>query len=100
MGEKISIRFFDNREVRAIWDDSQNKWWFSVVDVIGILTESANPRTYWSVMKTRLRKGGNELPTKCSQLKLTSADGKKYATDCFSQDDIIEVIKLIPVKNL
>jgi cell filamentation protein len=99
MSDKISIRFFDNREVRAIWDDAQNKWWYSIVDIIAILTESTNPRKYWSVMKTRLKKEGNQLTTKCSQLKLISADGKKYATDCFSQDDIIEVVKLIPGKN-
>ncbi len=99
MSDKISIRFFDNREVRAVWDDAQSKWWYSIVDVITILTESANPRKYWSVLKTRLKKEGNQLTTKCSQLKLVSADGKKYATDCFSQDDIIEVIKLIPGKK-
>ncbi len=99
MSDKISIRFFDNREIRAIWDDAQSKWWFSIVDVIAILTASANPRKYWSVMKTRLKKEENQLTTKCSQLKLMSADGKKYATDCFSQDDIIEVIKLIPGKK-
>ncbi len=96
MNDKISIRFFDNREVRAIWDDVQNKWWYSIVDVIAILTQSSNPRKYWSVMKTRLNKEVNQLTTKCSQLKLLSADGKRYATDCFSQDDIIQVIKLIP----
>lgn len=99
MTDKISIRFFDNREVRAIWDDTQSKWWFSIVDVIAILTESTNPRIYWSVMKTRLKKEENQLTTKCRQLKLMSADRKKYATDCFSQDDIIEVIKLIPGKK-
>lgn len=99
MSDKISIRFYDDREVRAIWDETNSKWWYSVVDIIAILTESVNPRKYWSVMKTRLKKEGNQLTTKCSQLKLVSTDGKKYATDCFSQDDIIEVIKLIPGKN-
>lgn len=99
MSDKISIRFFDHREVRAIWDDVQSKWWYSIVDVIAILTESPSARKYWSVMKLRLKKEGNQLTTKCSQLKLMSADGKKYATDCFSQDDIIEVIKLIPGKK-
>lgn len=96
---KVSIRFFDDREVRALWDDENSKWWFSIVDIIAILTESTNPRKYWSVMKTRLKKQWNELTTKCSQLKLISTDGKKYATDCFSQDDILEVVKLVPGKN-
>lgn len=99
MSDKISIRFFDTREVRAIWDEEHHKWWFSIVDIIAILTESVNARKYWSVMKTRLKKEENQLTTKCSQLKLISGDGKKYATDCFSQDDIIEVIKMIPGKK-
>ncbi|NVP17319.1 Fic family protein [Candidatus Gracilibacteria bacterium] len=96
---KVSIRFFDDREVRAIWDEQNSKWWYSIIDIISILTDSKSPRKYWSVMKTRLKKEGNQLTTKCSQLKLESSDGKKYATDCFSQDDILEVIKLIPGKN-
>jgi cell filamentation protein len=99
MSDKISIRFYNNREVRAVWNDAQSKWWYSIVDVITILTESVNPRKYWSVLKTRLKKDRNQLTTKCSQLKLVSTDGKKYATDCFSQDDIIEVVKLIPGKK-
>ncbi len=97
--DKVSIRFFDDREVRAVWDDQNSKWWYSIIDVIAILTDSISPRKYWSVMKTRLKKEENQLTTKCSQLKLVSSDWKKYATDCFSQDDILEVIKLIPGKN-
>lgn len=96
---KTSIRFYNDREVRAVWDESQNKWWFSAVDIVAAITESPNPRKYWSVLKTRLRKAGNELTTKCSQLKMTAADDKKYATDCFSQDDITELVKLIPSKK-
>ena len=96
---KISIRFFNDSEVRAIWDEENAKWWFSVVDIVAAITESPNPRKYWSVLKTRLKKSGNQLTTRCSQLKLTAADGKKYATDCFSQDDISEVVKIIPSKK-
>lgn len=96
---KTSIRFYNDREVRAVWDENQNKWWFSAVDIVAAITESPNPRKYWSVLKTRLKKAGNELTTKCSQLKMTAADGKKYATDCFSQDDITELVKLIPSKK-
>ena len=96
---KTSIRFYNDHEVRAIWDEENAKWWFSVVDIVAAITESPNPRKYWSVLKTRLKKSGNELTTKCSQLKLTAADGKKYATDCFSQDDVKEVVKLIPSKK-
>lgn len=99
MSDKISIRFFEDREVRAIWDDTNSKWWYSVVDVILAITHSPNPRKYWSVLKSRLKTKKNELTTKCSQLKLVSADGKKYATDCFSQDDIINIVKIIPSKR-
>lgn len=96
---KISIRFFNDREVRAIWDEANSKWWFSVVDIVAAITDSPNPRKYWSVLKTRLKKAGNELTTNCSQLKLTAADGKKYATDCFAQEDITALVKLIPSKK-
>lgn len=96
---KISTRFYNDHKVRAVWDEEHSKWWFSVVDIIAAITESPNPRKYWSVLKTRLKKAGNELTTNCSQLKLTAADEKKYATDCFSQDDIIELAKVIPSKK-
>ena len=96
---KISIRFYNDREVRAIWDEENSKWWFSAVDIVAAITDSPNPRKYWSVMKTRMKKVGSELTTKCSQLKLTAADGKKYATDCFKQDDITELVKAIPSKR-
>lgn len=96
---RVSIRFFDDREVRAVWDEQNSKWWFSVIDIITVITDSNNPRKYWSVMKTRLKKDWNQLTTKCSQLKLESSDWKKYLTDCFSQDDIIEIIKIIPSKK-
>lgn len=96
---KQSIRFYHDHEVRAIWDEEHSKWWFSVLDIVEAITESVNPRKYWSVLKNRLKKSGNELTTRCSQLKLTAADGKKYATDCFLQDDILEVVKVIPSKK-
>ena len=96
---KISIRFYKDHQVRAIWDVEQSKWWFVAVDIIAAITESPNPRKYWSVLKTRLKKAGNELTTRCSQLKVMAADGKKYANDCFLQDDIMALVKAIPSKN-
>ena len=96
---KKSIRFFNDREVRAIWDEEHSKWWFSIVDIVGAITDSPNPRKYWSVLKSRLKKAGNELTTRCSQLKLIAADGKRYATDCFAQDDIIQIVRVIPSKK-
>ena len=96
---KVSIRFYNDHEVRAIWDEEKSQWWFSAVDIVAAITESPNPRKYWSVMKTRMKKAGSELTTKCSQLKLTAADGKRYATDCFIQKDITEFVKAIPSKR-
>lgn len=96
---KISVRFFDDTEVRAVWDEEKAKWWFSVVDIIGVLTDSKDPRKYWNVMKTRLKRKNSQLATNCSQLKLTARDGKKYATDCLIQDDIITLVENVPSKK-
>lgn len=96
---KTSIRFFDDKEVRAVWDDEKSKWWFSVVDIIGVLTDSKDPRKYWSVLKTRLKQKDNQLTTKCSQLKLKSNDGKRYLTDCLLQEDILSLVENIPSKK-
>lgn len=99
MNEEISIRFFNDREVRAAWDDANARWLFSVVDVIAILTESKNPRNYWKVMKHRLTKDGSELVTKCNQLKMVAADGKRYLTDCLSQADMLSLIDATPSRH-
>lgn len=99
MSNKISIRFFNDREVRAAWDDESAQWLFSVADIIGILTESANPRKYWSVLKNRLKQAHPELTTRCSQLKMTAADGKKYLTDCLSQKDILSLVEVVPSQH-
>jgi cell filamentation protein len=96
---KISIRFFDDKEVRAVWDDEKSKWWFSVVDIVGVLTDSKNPRKYWTVLKTRLKRSGSQLATNCSQLKLTAEDGKKRLTDCLLQEDVIFLVESVPSKK-
>jgi cell filamentation protein len=96
---QISIRFFNDREVRAAWDDSANQWLFSVADIVGVLTESVNPRKYWSVLKSRLKKTNPELTTNCSQLKMTASDGKRYLTDCLSQQNILILIEHIPSRH-
>lgn len=96
---KISIRFYNDREVRAIWDEEKSKWWFSAVDIVAAITESPRPRVYWGTVKSRLKTKKSQLYSKCIQLKLTAADGKKYATDCFIQDDITELVKAIPSKR-
>jgi len=96
---KVSIRFYNDHEVRAIWNEENSMWYLAIVDVVGAITQSESPRKYWSVLKTRLKKQGNELATNCSQLKLTASDGKKYLTDCVSQNQLIELVKLLPSKN-
>ena len=96
MTQKESIRLFEERKVRAIWDDEQEEWYFSIVDVISILTDSPNPRKYWSVLKTRLKREGSELTTNCSQLKMRSADGKRYNTDVADTEQLLRIIQSIP----
>ena len=96
---KISIRFFNDQEVRAAWDYDSNRWLFSVVDVIAVLTDSKNPRNYWKVLKHRLTKAGNKLVTNCNQLKLVASDGKRYLTDCLPQDELLRLIESVPSKH-
>lgn len=93
---KISIRFFDNREVRAVWDDAAAKWWFSVIDVVATLSGSANPANYWYVLKNRLKIAGNELLTECKGFKLLAPDGKRRASDCLDSSGIVELAKQFP----
>ncbi len=81
MKKDNSIKLFEEKKVRSQWNVEQEKWYFSIVDVIAILTESPIPRKYWSVLKTKLKAEGSQLATNCSQLKMKSADGKFYKTD-------------------
>ena len=81
MTQQNALQIFESKKIRTIWDDEQEKWYFSIVDVIEVLTESPNARKYWSVLKTRLKKEGSELATNCSQLKMVAAHGKYYRTD-------------------
>lgn len=70
------IKLLEGRQIRSAWDNEKEEWYFSIIDILGVLTESDNPRKYWSVLKTRLKKEGNKLATNCSQLKMEAADGK------------------------
>jgi len=96
---KISIRFFDNKEVRAVWDEENSKWWFSVVDIVAILSESADARNYWYVLKNRLKKANSELLTNCKGLKLIAPDGKLRLTDTLDDKGIIKLVKEFPSKK-
>lgn len=96
---KISIRFFDDREVRAVWDDDQMKWWFSVLDIIGVLNDQddyTKTRNYWKYLKAKLKKEGNQLVSNTTQLKLRAADGKRYLTDTLDSDGIVALAKYVP----
>jgi cell filamentation protein len=96
---KISIRFFNDREVRSVWDEGNAKWWFSVLDVVGILNQEndyAKIRNYWKYLKAKLKKDNNELGSVTNQLKLMAADGKKYFTDTLDSDGIITLAKNFP----
>ena len=90
------IKLFENTHVRTVWDAEQEKWYISIVDVIAVLTESPNPRKYWSVLKTRLKKEGSQLTTNCSQLKMEASDGKFYKTDVADTEQIFRLIQSIP----
>ncbi|NCQ65307.1 MAG: hypothetical protein COZ34_01330 [Candidatus Pacebacteria bacterium CG_4_10_14_3_um_filter_34_15] len=93
---KKSIILFNQKQVRRHWDEDKELWYFSIVDVISILTNSSIPKRYWSDLKLRLRKEGSEVYEKIVQLKFKATDGKKYATDCFSTKNLLRVIQSIP----
>ena len=96
MTQHNKIQLFEEKKVRAIWDDEAEKWYFSIVDVIAVLTESPNPRNYWKVLKHRLIKEGNESVTNCNQLKMQSSDGKRYKTDVADTEQLLRLIQSIP----
>ena len=91
-----AIKLFETKQVRSVWDAKLEVWFFSIVDVVGILTDSPNARKYWSVLKTRLKKEGNQLATDCSQLKMQSTDGKYYLTDVANTEQLLRLIQSIP----
>ena len=96
MTKKEAIKIFEEKKVRTVWDSETEEWFFSVVDVVAILTDSPNPSNYWKVLKHRLRKEGNESVTNCNQLKLPSTDGKYYKTDVATTEQLFRLIQSIP----
>ena len=96
---KISIRFFNNKEVRAVWDEENSKWWFSVLDIVGVLNEQSEyekNRNYWKYLKAKLKKENPELVSAATQLKVTAADGKKYKSDVMDYNQVIELAQSFP----
>ena len=99
---KISVRFFNDREVRAVWDDENAKWWFSVLDIVAVLTDQDDynkTRNYWKYLKAKLKKEKSELVSITNQLKLEAKDGKKYLTDMLDFDGIVALGKEFPGKQ-
>ena len=95
-----SVRFYKDQEVRAFWDEEHSKWWFSAIDIVGILSESKDPRKYWNKLKQRLKEEGSQLVTNCHQLKMRSTkDGKRYNTDVANTEQLLRIIQSIPSKK-
>lgn len=97
--DKVSIRFFDDREVRAIWDDERSKWWFSILDIVAVLTDQddyAKTRNYWKYLKAKLKKENNQLVSATTQLKILASDGKRYKSDVLDYEGIIALGKTFP----
>lgn len=95
----IVNKIFNNETIRTVWDKESEKYYISVVDIVGILSESDNPRNYWKVLKHRLKKEGNESVTNCNQLKLKASDGKYYNTDVVDIEGMFRIIESVPSKN-
>ena len=99
MTQKHKIQLFEEKKVRTVWDDEQEKWYFSIVDVCGVLAESDNPQVYWRVLKSRLKKEGNETVTNCNALKMLAPDGKMRSTDVADMEQLFRLIQSIPSKK-
>ena len=96
MVKKETLKLFEDKKVRALWDEDEEKWYFSIIDVIEILTESKNPSTYWRVLKKRLSAEGNETVTNCNSLKMRAADGKMRKTDVADTEQLLRLVQSIP----
>lgn len=99
MSKERSIKLFEQKQVPSVWDDEQEKWYFSIVDVIAVLSESVDPQAYWRKLKQRLRKEGNETVTNCHGLKMVAADGKMRMTDVADTEQLFRLIQSIPSLN-
>ena len=99
MSQNDKIQLFEDKRIRTAWDEEKEEWYFSIVDVVAVLTDQPDQRhaaKYWSVLKTRLKREGSELTTKCSQLKMKSSDGKRYNTDVADTEQLLRIIQAIP----
>ena len=95
-----NIKTIENGKIRREWNEKDGQWYFSIVDVIAIATESSDPRNYWKVLKNRLKKEQNELVTHCNQLKMKASDGKFYLTDVADRETVLELVKLVSEEHI
>ncbi len=96
MAQNDKIQLFEDKRIRTAWDEVKEEWYFSIVDVVAVLTDSPNPQTYWRVLKKRLKDEGNETVTSCNALKMTAADGKRRLTDVADTEQLLRIIQSIP----
>ena len=96
MAQNDKIQLFEDKRIRTAWDEEKEEWYFSIVDVVAVLTDSPNPQTYWRVLKKRLKDEGNETVTSCNGLKMTAADGKRRLTDVADTEQLLRIIQSIP----
>ena len=96
MNENGSVRLFENKRIRTAWNEEEEEWYFSIVDVVAVLTDSADPTTYWRVMKKRLKDEGNQTVTNCNALKMIASDGKRRFTDVANTEQLLRIIQSIP----
>lgn len=94
--ESDKIQLFEDKKIRTAWDEEQEEWYFSIVDVVAVLTDSVDPTAYWRKLKQRLKNEGNETVTNCHGLKMTAADGKKRMTDVATMEQLLRIIQSIP----
>lgn len=97
--QNLTPKLFDDKQIRTVWNESEEEWYFSIVDVVGALTESENPASYWRKLKQRLKEEGNETVTNCHGLKLKAADGKQRLTDVANTEQLLRIIQSIPSKK-
>ena len=96
MEQNDKIQLFEDKRIRTAWDEEREEWYFSIVDVVAVLTDSPNPQTYWRVLKKRLKDEGNETVTSCNALKMTAADGKRRLTDVADTEQLLRIVQSIP----